>query len=159
MMKGSSRFQFILRVDGVDAVDTLKAIDTVEATERADWRIIFKMKLDEHMLLWNQAAVKLLDIRHMIMNPSERLEQYLLPYSVRGSARLRLDGMQQEANHFLLLLSALTLFLTLKLNDEQYAFAQKWLHEEAIRFSQSYLINKRPVSLPKRNPAFTLVPL
>lgn len=73
-MKGSSRFQFILRVDGVDAVDALKAIDTVEATERADWRINFKMKLDEHMLLWNQAAVKLLDIRHKIMNPGERLE-------------------------------------------------------------------------------------
>ncbi|WP_141505177.1 AraC family transcriptional regulator [Paenibacillus luteus] len=63
------------------------------------------MKLDEHMLLWNQAAVKILDIRHMIMNPGELLEHYLLPassfiYSVRGSARLRLDGMQQEANHF-----------------------------------------------------------
>lgn len=50
-MKGSCRFQFILRVDGVDAVDALKAIDTVEATERADWRTIFKMKLVEHMLL------------------------------------------------------------------------------------------------------------
>jgi hypothetical protein len=71
MMKGSCCFQFILRVEGVDAVGALKAIDTVEATERADWRTIFKMKLDEHMLLWNQAAVKLMEIRHMIMNPGE----------------------------------------------------------------------------------------
>lgn len=37
------------------------------------------MKLEEHILLWNHAAVKILDIRHVIMEPGELLESYLLP--------------------------------------------------------------------------------
>lgn len=63
------------------------------------------MKLEEHILLWNHAAVKILDIRHVIMEPGELLESYLLPassfiYGVRGSATLQLDGNKHEARRF-----------------------------------------------------------
>ncbi|WP_238327918.1 AraC family transcriptional regulator [Paenibacillus gorillae] len=65
------------------------------------------MKLEEHMTLWNYAAVKVLDIRHSVMNPGDKLQAYILPasgfiYSVRGSAMLSLDGMDYAANrHFM----------------------------------------------------------
>ncbi|WP_341279579.1 AraC family transcriptional regulator [Paenibacillus sp. FSL H8-0537] len=63
------------------------------------------MKLDEHIKLWNQAAIKIWDIRHVVMQPGELLEDYLLPssgfiYSVRGAGYLKLDGDEHEAQRF-----------------------------------------------------------
>ncbi|WP_438350410.1 AraC family transcriptional regulator [Paenibacillus sp. FA6] len=63
------------------------------------------MKLEDHILLWNHAAIKILDIRHNIMNQGELLDTYLLPassfiYGVRGSASLQLDGVRHEARQF-----------------------------------------------------------
>ncbi|KQO15768.1 AraC family transcriptional regulator [Paenibacillus sp. Leaf72] len=63
------------------------------------------MKLDEHIKLWNQTAIKIWDIRHVVMQPGELLEDYLLPssgfiYSVRGAGHLKLDGDEHEAQRF-----------------------------------------------------------
>ncbi|MGG4144417.1 helix-turn-helix domain-containing protein [Paenibacillus algorifonticola] len=63
------------------------------------------MKLDEHIKLWNQAAIKIWDIRHVVMQPGELLKDYLLPssgfiYSVRGAGLLELDGDEHEAQRF-----------------------------------------------------------
>ncbi|SFF19080.1 iron complex transport system substrate-binding protein [Paenibacillus algorifonticola] len=63
------------------------------------------MKLDEHIKLWNQAAIKIWDIRHVVMQPGELLEDYMLPssgfiYSVRGAGHLKLDGREHEAQRF-----------------------------------------------------------
>lgn len=66
------------------------------------------MNLEDHMAVWNHAAVKVLDIRHAVMNEGDKLYAYILPasgflYGVRGSASLRLDGMEYKANrHYIL---------------------------------------------------------
>ncbi|RXZ83003.1 helix-turn-helix domain-containing protein [Paenibacillaceae bacterium] len=63
------------------------------------------MNLDDHIAAWDDAVIKILDIRHVIVHPGELLAAYLLPasgfiYSVRGSADLSLDGMIYEARQF-----------------------------------------------------------
>jgi iron complex transport system substrate-binding protein len=55
------------------------------------------MKLNEHIMLWNHASVKVMDIRYAALGVGERLASYRLPanaflFALRGSARIRLDG-------------------------------------------------------------------
>ncbi|OMF19282.1 hypothetical protein BK133_29940 [Paenibacillus sp. FSL H8-0548] len=55
------------------------------------------MKMSDHLLLWNQASIKVMDVRHTIMEPGEELRSYRLPtsafvYAIRGSAKVWLDG-------------------------------------------------------------------
>lgn len=66
------------------------------------------MQLNEQMQCWNQAAVKILDIRRIVMEAGEIQESYLLPanafiYSIRGAAQLKLDGKTYEAQRFCIL--------------------------------------------------------
>ncbi|MCU6792239.1 AraC family transcriptional regulator [Paenibacillus sp. WQ 127069] len=63
------------------------------------------MRLDEELILWNQASIKLMDIRHISMKPEEGLSSYRLPassflYAVRGSANLQWDGKKHQVNRF-----------------------------------------------------------
>lgn len=51
------------------------------------------MKLEDHIFVWNYAAVKVLDIRHAVMEPGDNLQGYILPacgfiYCVRGTVKL-----------------------------------------------------------------------
>ncbi|ATF16010.1 Fe3+-hydroxamate ABC transporter substrate-binding protein [Brevibacillus brevis X23] len=55
------------------------------------------MNVDDHIFLWNQASVRLHDVRHIVMRAGEQLRSYQLPasaflFSVRGSGLIRLDG-------------------------------------------------------------------
>ncbi|MFC8685044.1 ABC transporter substrate-binding protein [Brevibacillus porteri] len=55
------------------------------------------MNVDDHIFLWNQASVRLQDVRHIVMRAGEQLRSYQLPasaflFSVRGSGLIRLDG-------------------------------------------------------------------
>ncbi|WP_366295079.1 AraC family transcriptional regulator [Paenibacillus sp. AN1007] len=66
------------------------------------------MQLDEQMKCWNQAAVKVLDIRRIVMERGAQLSSYLLPangfiYTIRGSAQLQLDGQAYQAEPFYML--------------------------------------------------------
>jgi len=66
------------------------------------------MQLSEQLTLWNQAVIKLLDIRYITLKLGEELRSYRLPassflYSVRGSACLQLDGINHQASHSYLL--------------------------------------------------------
>lgn len=63
-----------------------------------------KMKLEDHIVAWNHAAVKVLDIRHAVMEPGDKLSGYILPacgfiYTVRGTASLNLNGIDYDADH------------------------------------------------------------
>ncbi|MEK4509136.1 helix-turn-helix domain-containing protein [Paenibacillus anaericanus] len=54
------------------------------------------MNVHEHILLWNQAFIKIIDIRHTTMVQKEQLRNYRFPastflYTVRGSAQVWLD--------------------------------------------------------------------
>ncbi|MFP3391736.1 helix-turn-helix domain-containing protein [Brevibacillus sp. SIMBA_040] len=66
------------------------------------------MQLNEQLVLWNHASLKIADIRHDIMPQSQVLRSYRLPtsvflYAVRGKANLQLDGERYHANRFLIL--------------------------------------------------------
>ncbi|CAK4836640.1 unnamed protein product [Aphanomyces euteiches] len=63
---------------------------------------------NEHLLLWNEASVKLLDIRYMFMTTGEVLCGYRLPSSAflwvtRGRARIDLDGTGYAVDGFYVL--------------------------------------------------------
>ncbi|SDT08677.1 iron complex transport system substrate-binding protein [Paenibacillaceae bacterium GAS479] len=54
------------------------------------------MKVNDHLLLWNHASIKVMDVRHTVMEPGDELRSYRLPsstfiYSVRGSAQVWMD--------------------------------------------------------------------
>ncbi|GGG01417.1 hypothetical protein GCM10010912_52870 [Paenibacillus albidus] len=63
------------------------------------------MNISDHVQIWNQAVVKVLDVRHHILEPGERLPSYTFPASVfiyitTGRARIRLDGEVHYADRF-----------------------------------------------------------
>ncbi|MDK8180113.1 AraC family transcriptional regulator [Paenibacillus sp. UMB4589-SE434] len=66
------------------------------------------MKLNDQALLWNQAFIKIIDVRHTIMEQEEELHAYRLPssafiYVTRGSAQLQLDGIAHHVSQFSLI--------------------------------------------------------
>lgn len=63
------------------------------------------MNVNDHILLWNHAFVKVMDVRRAVMRRGEELHAYRLPASafvciLRGSARVRLDGTAGMARRF-----------------------------------------------------------
>ncbi len=66
------------------------------------------MRLVEHLLIWNQASIKIMDIRHLTLQINEELRSYRLPascflYTARGRAVLLLDGKKHPAQRFYVL--------------------------------------------------------
>lgn len=66
------------------------------------------MRLHEHILLWNQASIKIMDIRQLTIQKNEELRSYRFPsscflYTVRGNATLLLDGKKHQAKRFYIL--------------------------------------------------------
>lgn len=66
------------------------------------------MTLNDQALLWNQAFIKIIDIRHTRMEQGEELHAYRMPSSVflyvtKGSAQLQLDGISHRVSRFSLL--------------------------------------------------------
>ncbi|WP_251037355.1 AraC family transcriptional regulator [Paenibacillus albidus] len=62
------------------------------------------VQLGDQLLLWNQASILVKDVRHMIMETGET-SSYRLPasaflYTVRGNARIRLDGKTHAVSRF-----------------------------------------------------------
>ncbi|MCM3171367.1 AraC family transcriptional regulator [Paenibacillus sp. MER 99-2] len=81
------------------------------------------MHLNEQIKHWNQAAVKILDIRRVILRPGEEVKAYELPangfmYTTRGSAWIRIDGQEHEANSFYMLHVAKGSRLQLQVREE-----------------------------------------
>jgi len=64
-----------------------------------------RMKLSDHMMLWNHVYIKVMDVRHTVMVDGEQLRSYRLPASAflfvkRGRAQLMLDGKASTASRF-----------------------------------------------------------
>lgn len=65
-----------------------------------------KMMLDkEFVLLWNHAAIKILDVRHISLTPKDICRPYKLPasmflYSTGGSAEIQLDFTKYTIDAF-----------------------------------------------------------
>lgn len=63
------------------------------------------MNMSDHLLLWNQASIKVIDVRRTVMEPGEELQSYRLPsstyiYTIRGSAQVRMDGNASFVDRF-----------------------------------------------------------
>ncbi|MFS0871382.1 helix-turn-helix domain-containing protein [Paenibacillus xylanilyticus] len=63
------------------------------------------MQSNEQIQLWNQAAVKILDVRRVVLEAGERIQAYYLPansfmYVLQGSAFVEMDGQKHEAKRF-----------------------------------------------------------
>ncbi|WP_025846002.1 AraC family transcriptional regulator [Paenibacillus ehimensis] len=61
------------------------------------------MAFQDHMLVWNHAALKVLDVRHAVIRPGDGLYGYQLPanvflYSACGRAHLVLDELEYAAD-------------------------------------------------------------
>lgn len=81
------------------------------------------MQLDEQMKCWNQAAVKVLDIRRIVMERGAQLSSYSLLangfiYTIRGSAQLQLDGQTYQAERFYMLHGAKGASLDIQANAD-----------------------------------------
>lgn len=81
------------------------------------------MKLGEHIAVWNHTAVKIFDIRHIVMNAGERLSDYRFPasgflYGVKGAANMRLDGHFYQSRRFYLLHGAKGMQLEIEAQEE-----------------------------------------
>jgi iron complex transport system substrate-binding protein len=66
------------------------------------------MNINDHIQLWDQAIVRVLDVRKSVLEPGKRLQGYTLPtstfiYAVRGRGRLWLDGDVHYADRFYVL--------------------------------------------------------
>lgn len=64
-----------------------------------------QMKLGDHILLWNHASIRVMDIRHNVIESGEELLAYRLPasaflYTTRGKAHISLDGTETVAERF-----------------------------------------------------------
>lgn len=67
------------------------------------WEAI--LHFNEHLLLWNRASIKIMDIRHITMQRKEGLHSYRFPascflYTVRGNAVIQLDGKDHQVSRF-----------------------------------------------------------
>ncbi|WP_157128150.1 hypothetical protein [Brevibacillus parabrevis] len=92
-------------------------------------------------LLWNQAAIKILDIRHTALAPGEGLGPYKLPasvflFSTRGNAQVLVDGTAYMAKGFQLMHSGKGATLQIVLAGEAFEYysifyKQRFRHPQA----------------------------
>jgi iron complex transport system substrate-binding protein len=66
------------------------------------------VKLNDQALLWNQAFIKIIDVRQTKMEQGEELHAYRMPssaflYVTRGSAQLQLDGIAHRVSQYSLI--------------------------------------------------------
>ncbi|MGN4126983.1 ABC transporter substrate-binding protein [Lysinibacillus sphaericus] len=85
------------------------------------------MDINHHIFLWNQASIKVLDVRHKKMNKNESLQAYKLPASVflfatRGSAAVRLNNIEYLFKQFQVIHSGKGIQLSLSLKEAEFEF-------------------------------------
>lgn len=77
---------------------------------RSTWggSLTANVHLQDHILLWSNASIKVLDVRHARMTCGDELRSYRFPasgflYACRGGARLVLDGTEHAVDRFYVL--------------------------------------------------------
>ncbi len=85
------------------------------------------MNVQEHILIWNQAALKIMDIRQIALQAGESVQSYLFPasaflYVTHGNATLFLDGNEHAANRFYILHGGKGTRLDIALTDESFHY-------------------------------------
>ncbi|WP_028546471.1 AraC family transcriptional regulator [Paenibacillus taiwanensis] len=80
------------------------------------------MKLNDQAILWNQALIKIIDVRHTTMEQGEELHAYRIPssaflYITRGSALLQMDGIVHHVSRFSLIHGGKGLYLDITADE------------------------------------------
>jgi len=105
------------------------------------------MNMSDHLLLWNQASIKVIDVRHTIMEPGDELRSYRLPsstfiYTTRGKAQVWMDGNASFVDRFHVLHGGKGIYLDIA----------------AEHFFEYYMIfYKAILALPARQPLVKLM--
>lgn len=85
------------------------------------------MIVNDHILLWNHASIKVLDVRHTMMRTGDSLRSYRLPasvflFSTRGGAQVLLDGMEYIIKRFQVMHSGKGAHLDIFLTEEEFEY-------------------------------------
>ncbi|MHA7966186.1 helix-turn-helix domain-containing protein [Paenibacillus sp. CAU 1782] len=85
------------------------------------------MNWNDHILLWNKASIKLIDIRRLTVFPGEGIQTYRLPASFflhisSGQARLWLDGSPFLSRRFHVLHGSKGMTLEIEAMNEPYEY-------------------------------------
>lgn len=85
------------------------------------------VNIQEHLLFWNNASLKILDIRETDLKASEQAHPYLFPasaflYVTRGTATILLDGNEHVAKRFYILHGGKGSRLEINLTDESLQY-------------------------------------
>ncbi|WP_313894071.1 AraC family transcriptional regulator [Psychrobacillus sp.] len=82
---------------------------------------------NDYILLWNQATIKVLDVRHVVLKIGEELRSYRLPssiflFSTRGSARVVLDHTEYILKGMQLMHSGKGAIIDIESADEEFEY-------------------------------------
>ncbi|MFF2093114.1 AraC family transcriptional regulator [Paenibacillus sp. NPDC058174] len=85
------------------------------------------VNVQEHILIWNHATFKIMDVRHIGIQDGESVPPYLFPasaflYVTQGSATLILDGNEHTAKRFYMLHGGKGSRLDIILTDESFHY-------------------------------------
>jgi iron complex transport system substrate-binding protein len=63
------------------------------------------MKLNEHVMFWNKANIRIMDVRLCLISSGQELRAYRFPtsvflYVVKGNAQVSIDGSLHSVNRF-----------------------------------------------------------
>ncbi|MDK8184039.1 AraC family transcriptional regulator [Paenibacillus sp. UMB4589-SE434] len=107
------------------------------------------MNVDDHIELWNQAVIHLIDVRHIMMELNDDLTDYRLPSSafictIRGEAQVWLEGQVHLVHHFHVLHAGKGIFLNIVAGDlfEGYLILYKAALPHPHRLEQQLLLTK-----------------
>lgn len=111
------------------------------------------MDIEDYLLLWNHALIKVLDVRHRILNIGESLRSYKVPSSMfivvtRGDAQVRLDHMDYHVQQFQIIHSGKGLNLDIYFVNEEleyYFIFYKASFSYPVRQEINYLKEKRDI--------------
>lgn len=85
------------------------------------------MIVNDHILLWDYASIKVLDVRHTMLRAGEALRSYRLPASMfllaaRGGAQVLLDEMEFEIKRYQVVHSGKGTHLDITLREEEFEY-------------------------------------
>lgn len=85
------------------------------------------MNVDDHIYLWDHAAIKVLDVRHQIMRMGETLQSYKMPangfiFVSRGRAQVQLNQIEYIIQQFQVIHGSKGTILDIFLTEDELAY-------------------------------------
>ncbi|WP_138752259.1 AraC family transcriptional regulator [Paenibacillus sinopodophylli] len=110
------------------------------------------VNVQEHILVWNNAALKIIDVRHISIQAGECVRPYLLPasaflYVTQGSATMILDGNEHAAKRFYMLHGGKGSSLDIILTDESFHYYLIFYKASLPRSGEQHTDRQSPFQL------------